>query len=323
MADWFEAETPVLRHWHSNSQYWRDAIVAEARRLDSTAFRGRNLMRIFLVRPMDSRVVFDSIMVVADVPRVRVVLAAFPSYWGMTAGAGVPLPTDEQLEALRRGQRVHPEEITAIGGDRALREAAAGAEKRVARSLDIHHGGLADPNGDQWSVFVQELTLAPRGFLEADGHTLTELGLMKADQFVRGVVTAGLEWFPSEMRGEISTRVVRVSPMTGPALAESLGEVKVATPVASTSRGRCYVATAVYGSYDAPEVWVLRRWRDEVLLSRRHGRLFVRAYYAISPWLVRKFGQGRWFDRLARPLVASIVVRLRRAGFSDGPYIDR
>ena len=24
----------------------------------------------------------------------------------------------------------------------------------------------------------------------------------------------------------------------------------------------CYVATCVYGSYDCPEVWVLRRFRD-------------------------------------------------------------
>ena len=29
-----------------------------------------------------------------------------------------------------------------------------------------------------------------------------------------------------------------------------------------TSSGGCYVATAVYGSYDCPEVWVLRRYRD-------------------------------------------------------------
>ena len=28
------------------------------------------------------------------------------------------------------------------------------------------------------------------------------------------------------------------------------------------SNGACYVATAVYGSYDCPEVWTLRRFRD-------------------------------------------------------------
>ena len=29
--------------------------------------------------------------------------------------------------------------------------------------------------------------------------------------------------------------------------------------------GGCYVATAVYGSYDCPQVWTLRRYRDDIL----------------------------------------------------------
>ena len=38
----------------------------------------------------------------------------------------------------------------------------------------------------------------------------------------------------------------------------------------------CYIATAVYGSYDCPEVWTLRRFRDEVLRESVLGRLFIR-----------------------------------------------
>ena len=49
----------------------------------------------------------------------------------------------------------------------------------------------------------------------------------------------------------------------------------------------CYVATAVYGSYDCPEVWVLRRYRDFTLAHSWYGRAFIRAYYAISPKLVK------------------------------------
>lgn len=33
----------------------------------------------------------------------------------------------------------------------------------------------------------------------------------------------------------------------------------------SYSPGRCYVATAVYGSYDCPQVWILERYRDYTL----------------------------------------------------------
>lgn len=34
----------------------------------------------------------------------------------------------------------------------------------------------------------------------------------------------------------------------------------------------CYVATAVYGSYDCPEVWTLRRFRDFALDETWYGR---------------------------------------------------
>ena len=37
----------------------------------------------------------------------------------------------------------------------------------------------------------------------------------------------------------------------------------------------CYVATCVYGSYDCPEVWVLRRYRDYVLEESILGRAFI------------------------------------------------
>lgn len=55
----------------------------------------------------------------------------------------------------------------------------------------------------------------------------------------------------------------------------------------------CYIATAVYGSYDCPEVWTLRRFRDNTLDRTWYGRAFIRAYYAVSPTLVRWFGQGQ------------------------------
>ena len=74
----------------------------------------------------------------------------------------------------------------------------------------------------------------------------------------------------------------------------------------------CYIATAVYGSYDAPEVWVLRRFRGSSLAPTPAGRLFIRAYYAVSPVLVRWGGESlRW---LARPALGRFVKHLRAAG---------
>ena len=47
-------------------------------------------------------------------------------------------------------------------------------------------------------------------------------------------------------------------------------------------KGACYIATAVYGSYDAPEVIVLRHFRDHILARSVAGRLFIHCYYFIS-----------------------------------------
>ncbi|BCN30374.1 hypothetical protein bsdtb5_16690 [Anaeromicropila herbilytica] len=36
-------------------------------------------------------------------------------------------------------------------------------------------------------------------------------------------------------------------------------------------KGKCYIVTAVYGSYDYPQVWTLRRFRDFYLAKSWYG----------------------------------------------------
>ena len=85
----------------------------------------------------------------------------------------------------------------------------------------------------------------------------------------------------------------------------------------------CYVATCVYGSYDCPHVWTLRRYRDDVLGATWYGRLFIRTYYAISPTLVKWFGKTTWFKRLCRGKLDKMVAKLNENGVEDTPYKDK
>lgn len=90
----------------------------------------------------------------------------------------------------------------------------------------------------------------------------------------------------------------------------------------ANGKGGCYVATAVYGSYDCPQVWTLRRFRDNTLAETWYGRTFIRAYYTISPTLVKWFGKTEWFKNLWKPALDRMVKKLNKNGVDNTPYND-
>ncbi len=84
----------------------------------------------------------------------------------------------------------------------------------------------------------------------------------------------------------------------------------------------CYVATAVYGSYDCPEVWTLRRFRDHTLAKTWYGRAFIGVYYAISPALVKHWGHSKWFQGFWKVRLDKMVAKLQCKGYASSPYED-
>ncbi len=92
-------------------------------------------------------------------------------------------------------------------------------------------------------------------------------GLTNGTLYYIGLITYDLAGNTSGL-----SNTVTVTPVHIPSPAELAGQ-----------KGNCFIATAAYGSYDQFDVWVLRQFRNKVLLKNAAGRLFVKVYYATSP----------------------------------------
>ena len=85
-------------------------------------------------------------------------------------------------------------------------------------------------------------------------------------------------------------------------------------------KGNCFVATYVYGTYDCPEIWILRRFRDLFLKKYMLGRLFISFYYFISPQLLLFCGNNRLFAYISKKLVGLLVKKIKDIGIDNTYY---
>lgn len=130
--------------------------------------------------------------------------------------------------------------------------------------------------------------------------------------------------------GDLLSAVKRTKQLSGLGLSEARTYVnefknidKTRPQKISSSGSGCYVATCVYGSYDCPQVWTLRRYRDNTLAATWYGRAFIHTYYAVSPTIVKWFGNTQWFKKLCKNKLDKMVATLRSNGVEDTPYQDK
>jgi hypothetical protein len=71
--------------------------------------------------------------------------------------------------------------------------------------------------------------------------------------------------------------------------------------------GGCFIATAAYGSPMAPQVDVLRLWRDRHLRPHWPGRAFIRAYEMVSPPLADAIRDSAWLRAGVRVFLWPVV----------------
>jgi len=119
-----------------------------------------------------------------------------------------------------------------------------------------------------------------------------------------------------------SERESQISEMTEYAKKVQQYDETYQMPNLNIPKGGCYVATCVYGSYDCPQVWTLRRYRDNTLAKTWYGRLFIKAYYAVSPTAVKLFGHTKWFKNMWQSRLDRMVDGLQSRGVPSTPYED-
>jgi len=97
-------------------------------------------------------------------------------------------------------------------------------------------------------------------------------------------------------------------------LKSQLANAKNAARTANNSNnsgGGCYIATMAYGSYDHPQVLILRRFRDEQLRTNQFGRKLIVLYYRYSPILVRKWKKKKILNRLVEKFLDLFIYLIK------------
>lgn len=79
----------------------------------------------------------------------------------------------------------------------------------------------------------------------------------------------------------------------------------------SSPSGGCFIATAAYGTSLAPEIKVLRDFRDAYLLNNRPGKMLVNFYYNYSPPLADFIAPRPFCRKLVRSLLLPVVYGIK------------
>ena len=116
----------------------------------------------------------------------------------------------------------------------------------------------------------------------------------------------------TEPRPLLADRVVRTSVAVGATESEFLAtqENNFDSVKTKVDREACFIATAAYGSYMAPEVQSLRQFRDNFLKQSEWGRVFIHFYYDTSPPIANYIADNEAVKHIARwglsPLVYGV-----------------
>jgi len=87
----------------------------------------------------------------------------------------------------------------------------------------------------------------------------------------------------------------------------SAGRIEIEYPKEETG---CFIATAVYGTPLAPQINILRDFRDEILLRNELGKKFVAFYYRNSPPLANFISQHSTLRKVIREISIEPIIEI-------------
>jgi DNA-directed RNA polymerase subunit RPC12/RpoP len=111
---------------------------------------------------------------------------------------------------------------------------------------------------------------------------------------------------------KVKAERIRIATEYSQPLIEKLKDEKERRERIDSHKGACYIATAVYGDYNAPQVMVLRRYRDNALKNSAFGRLFIKTYYKLSPPIAKRLKNARRINGFVRGILDKIVSHLSK-----------
>jgi hypothetical protein len=187
----------------------------------------------------------------------------------------------------------------------------AGKSKKHKNDMNIYMQDENIPVSDSSLVAIPKANIKQVALMGFDGratflHSMSAIALLLA--IIIGIILAiGLigvsVWASTESADSSGNSSDSSSSDSGSSGSDS---------GSSGSDSGCYIATMVYGSYDAPEVWVLRRFRDNTLQKSAAGRWFVRWYYSWSPGFVQKYSKYNLIHRLAKSALEPLIWLLKK-----------
>ncbi|MES2299448.1 MAG: CFI-box-CTERM domain-containing protein [Pseudomonadota bacterium] len=85
---------------------------------------------------------------------------------------------------------------------------------------------------------------------------------------------------------------------------------------ASAEKGRCYIATLIFGA--GPETTVLRVFRDRVLRPNLVGRRCIAVYYRTAPSMCAVLIRHTWLQPLVRTALRAAVWLVKKTLLENG-----